>query len=298
MTVATAAWVCLLAPLVGALLITLAGGRLSRRGAGYLATLSTSVAFVAALTGFFAMLGENSEERSHVTTAWTWLRAGDFEAGLSLLVDPLSMLMMLIVSGVGSLIVAYSIGYMDGEDEERRFFAYMAFFVFSMLLLVEGANLVLLLAGWGLVGLASYLLIGFHHERPSAIAAAKKAFVMNAVGDATMALAIFLLFWQTGVVDFAGVFEQRRRPFGHASSRSPRSGCSAGRSRSRRSSRSRRGCPTRWKARRRSAPSFTRRRWSRRACTCSFGCTRSTRPPSSCSTSPRRSARSRCSSRD
>ena len=154
------------------------------------------------------MLGEDGEERSHVTTAWTWLEAGEFEAGLSLLVDPLSMLMMLVVSGVGSLIVAYSIGYMDGEDEERRFFAYMAFFVFSMLLLVEGANLVLLLAGWGLVGLASYLLIGFHHDRPSAIAAAKKAFVMNAVGDATMALAIFLLFWQTGVVDFAGVFER------------------------------------------------------------------------------------------
>ena len=112
----------------------------------------------------------------------------------SLLVDPLSMLMMLIVSGVGSLIVMYSIGYMDGEDEERRYFAYMAIFVFSMLLLVESANLVLLLAGWGLVGLASYLLIGFHHERPSAIAAAKKAFVMNAAGDATMALAIFLLW--------------------------------------------------------------------------------------------------------
>ena len=95
------------------------------------------MSFVAALVGF-AALGEDSEERSHVTTAWTWLKAGDFEAGLSLLVDPLSMLMMLIVSGVGSLIVAYSIGYMDGEDEERRFFAYMAFFVFSMLLLVEG----------------------------------------------------------------------------------------------------------------------------------------------------------------
>ncbi len=208
MTIAAAGWVCLLAPLAGALLITLAGNRLSRRGAGYLATLSTSVSFVAALVGFVAMLGENSEERSHVTTAWTWLEAGDFEAGLSLLVDPLSMLMMLIVSGVGSLIVAYSIGYMDGEDEERRYFAYMAFFVFSMLLLVEGANLVLLLAGWGLVGLASYLLIGFHHDRPSAIAAAKKAFVMNAVGDATMVLAIFLLFWKTGVVDFAGVFER------------------------------------------------------------------------------------------
>jgi NADH-quinone oxidoreductase subunit L len=207
MTISTAAWVCLLSPLAAALLITLAGGRLSRRGAGYLATLSTFVSFAAALVAFFAIVGEPAEERSHVTTSWTWLKAGDLDVGLSLLVDPLSVLMMLIVSGVGSLIVGYSIGYMDGEDEERRFFAYMAIFVFSMLLLVESANLVLLLAGWGLVGLASYLLIGFHHERPSAIAAAKKAFVMNAVGDATMALAIFLLFWKTGEVAFGAVFE-------------------------------------------------------------------------------------------
>src|SRR5213078_5348331 len=104
--------------------------------------------------------------------------------------------MMLIVSGVGSLIVAYSIGYMKGEDEERRYFAYMALFVFSMLLLVMGGNLLLLLSGWGMVGLSSYLLIGFYQERPSAIAAAKKAFVMNAFGDATMALALFLLIWK------------------------------------------------------------------------------------------------------
>src|SRR5712691_7068007 len=105
--------------------------------------------------------------------------------------------MMLVVSGVGSLIVAYSIGYMKGEDEERRYFAYMALFVFSMLLLVMGGNLLLLLAGWGMVGLSSYLLIGFHQERASAIAAAKKAFIMNAFGDATMALALFLLIWTT-----------------------------------------------------------------------------------------------------
>jgi NADH-quinone oxidoreductase subunit L len=202
MTIAASAWVCLLSPLAGALLITFAGNRLSRRGAGYLATLSTSVSFVAALVGFFAMLDENDEERSHVTTAWTWLRAGDFDVGLSLLVDPLSVFMMLVVSGVGSLIVGYSIGYMDGDDEERRFFAYMAIFVFSMLLLVESANFLLLLAGWGLVGLASYLLIGFHHDRPSAVAAAKKAFVMNAIGDATMALAIFLLFWESAPLVF------------------------------------------------------------------------------------------------
>ena len=99
-------------------------------------------------------------------------------------------------------IVGYSIGYMDGDDEERRYFAYMALFVFSMLMLVQGGNLLLLLVGWGLVGLSSYLLIGFHHDRPSAVAAAKKAFIMNAFGDATMALAFFLLIQRTGSLEF------------------------------------------------------------------------------------------------
>jgi NADH-quinone oxidoreductase subunit L len=113
---------------------------------------------------------------------------------------------MLIVSGVGGLIVAYSIGYMDGEDEERRYFAYMSLFVFSMLLLVQAGNLLLLLAGWGMVGLSSYLLIGFYQQRPEAVAAAKKAFVMNAFGDATLALALFLLIEHTGALDFASVF--------------------------------------------------------------------------------------------
>jgi NADH-quinone oxidoreductase subunit L len=205
--VTVAAWVCLLSPLAAALVITLLGTRLTRRAAGYLATLSTSVSFGAALVAFVALLSRDAEERRVETTAWTWLRARDFDVGLSLLVDPLSVFMMLVVSGVGSLIVGYAIGYMDRDDEERRFFAYMALFVFSMLLLVQAANLVLLLAGWGLVGLASYLLIGYHHERPSAVAAAKKAFVMNAVGDATMALAIFLLFWKTGEVAYGGVFD-------------------------------------------------------------------------------------------
>ena len=159
--------------------------------------------------------------------------------------------MMLIVSGVGGLIVLYSIGYMDGDPEERRYFAYMSLFVFSMLLLVQAGNFLLLLVGWGLVGLASYLLIGFWHERPEAVAAAKKAFVMNAFGDATMALALFVLIWQTGTLDFAGRSrapdECRRR-----SSTSSRSACSAARSRSRRRSRSTPGCRTRWRARRRS----------------------------------------------
>src|SRR5206468_8529325 len=141
-----------------------------------------------------------------VSTAWTWLQSGAFKVDLSVLVDPLSTMMMLIVTGVGGLIVLYSIGYMHGDDEERRYFAYMSLFVFSMLLLVQGGNLLLLLAGWGLVGLSSYLLIGFWHERPSAVAAAKKAFIMNAFGDATMALALFLLIQQTGSLDYGVVF--------------------------------------------------------------------------------------------
>jgi NADH-quinone oxidoreductase subunit L len=202
-----AAWVCLLAPLGAAVAITLGGTKLSRRGAGYLATLSVAISFVASAFAFFSILGDPPEERTHLSTAWTWLSAGNLDVGLSVLVDPLSIFMMLVVSGVGALIVGYSIGYMDGDDEERRYFAYMALFVFSMLLLVQSGNLLLLLVGWGLVGLCSYLLIGVHHERPSAVAAAKKAFFMNAVGDATMALAFFLLIQRTGSLSFASAFE-------------------------------------------------------------------------------------------
>jgi NADH-quinone oxidoreductase subunit L len=201
-----AGWICLFAPLGAAIAITLAGQRLSRRGAGYLATTSVAFSFIAALVSFAGLLGDSPENRSHPSTLWRWLTAGSFHFDLRILVDPLSVFMMLIVAGVGFLIVWYSIGYMDGDDEERRYFAYMALFVFSMLLLVQGGNLLMLLSGWGLVGLSSYLLIGFWHDRPSAIAAAKKAFVMNAIGDATMALSLFLLIQRTGSLDFEVVF--------------------------------------------------------------------------------------------
>jgi NADH-quinone oxidoreductase subunit L len=201
-----AAWTCLLLPLAAAVAITLCGTRISRRLSGYVATTAALGAFGAAVVAFVIMLGESPDERAHTTTSWTWLSAGQYHFGLTLLTDQLSMMMMLIVAGVGSLIVAYSVGYMDGEDEERRYFAYISLFVFSMLLLVQSGNLLLLLAGWGMVGLSSYLLIGFHQDRPSAIAAAKKAFVMNAFGDATMALSLFLLIQHTGQLDYAGVF--------------------------------------------------------------------------------------------
>jgi NADH-quinone oxidoreductase subunit L len=209
------AWLCLLAPLVGTILILLGGSWLPRVAAGWIATTSVFVAFGGAIWAFLGVHSAQTQvfhglvntvppapARGEFTTAWTWLAAGHFSVGLQLLVDPLSTMMMLIVAGVGGLIVLYSIGYMDGDDEERRYFAYIAFFVFSMLMLVEGGNLLMLLIGWGLVGLSSYLLIGFWHERPTAVAAAKKAFVMNAFGDATMALAFFIIIAHTSSLSF------------------------------------------------------------------------------------------------
>src|ERR671937_712115 len=161
-----AAWTCLFLPLLSAALITVRGNTITRRGAGFLATLACFGSFACAVVVFVKMLSLSPGERAQPSTAWSWVTAGDLDFGLRILVDPLSIFMMLVVAGVGALIVGYSIGYMDGDDEERRYFAYMAVFVFSMLLLVEGGNLVILLAGWGLVGLSSYLLIGFWHERP------------------------------------------------------------------------------------------------------------------------------------
>jgi NADH-quinone oxidoreductase subunit L len=200
-------WLCLLAPLAGFLAISVAGTRITRVQAGVLSTASVFVGFAGAVIAFVDALGRNADDRTEYTTAWTWLTAGDFHAGFQLLIDPLSLVMMLVVTGIGGLIVLYSNGYMAGEDEERRYFAYMAFFVFSMLLLVEAGNLLLLLVGWGLVGLASYLLIGFYHERPTAILAAKKAFIMNALGDAIMALGFFLTIAKIGSLDFTTVFD-------------------------------------------------------------------------------------------
>ena len=201
-----AAWLCLVSPLAGAVAITVAGGRISRRTAGWISTLTTFIAFAGALVAFVGLWGEGHGDREHLSTAYTWLESGDFEVELQILLDTLSSAMMLIVSGVGGLIVWYSMGYLAGDDEERRYFAYMSLFVFSMLLLVQAGNFLLLLAGWGLVGLASYLLIGFWHHKPEAVAAAKKAFVMNAIGDATLALGLVLLIWETGTLEYLGVF--------------------------------------------------------------------------------------------
>src|SRR6185295_3824434 len=196
------------APAAGTLLIALLGQRISRFHAGLVASGSTLGSFVCSVIVFVVLLGEDPEGRTHSSTLWTWLSAGDLRFGAQIQVDPLSVFMMLIVSGVGFLILSYAVGYMHGDAEERRYHAYKALFVFSMLLLVQAGNLLLLLAGWGMVGLSSYLLINFWHYRASAVAAGKKAFIMNAIGDATFVLALFLLVQRTGSLDFATVFRE------------------------------------------------------------------------------------------
>ncbi len=155
--------------------ITLGGQRISRRQAGLLAAGSVGARVVRGSAYVLArLLTEDPEERVHVSTLWTWLSAGDLKVGFDIVVDPLSVFMMLVVSGVGFLILVVRHGYMRGDDEERRYHAYKALFVFSMLLLVQAGNLLLLLAGWGMVGLSSYLLINFWHQRTTAVQAGQE----------------------------------------------------------------------------------------------------------------------------
>ncbi len=209
-----AAWIALFAPAAGVVAIALFGERIRRFHAGLIAAGSVFVSFVCSVIAFIELIRESAEERTHYSSLWTWLSAGDLRIDAQILVDPLSVFMMLVVSGVGFLILSYAVGYMHGDAEERRYHAYKALFVFSMLLLVQAGNLLLLLAGWGMVGLSSYLLINFWHERTSAVAAGKKAFIMNAFGDATFALALFLLIQRAGSLDFRTVFAEDVLPHG------------------------------------------------------------------------------------
>jgi NADH-quinone oxidoreductase subunit L len=211
------AWTALFSPAAAVVAIALLGNRIDRYAAGLLASGATLCSFICTLAVFLDLLGRGPEERTELSTAWTWLTAGDLRVGAEILIDPLSVFMMLVVSGVGFLILTYAIGYMHGDEEERRYHAYKALFVFSMLLLVMAGNLLLLLAGWGLVGLSSYLLINYWHQRRAPVEAGKKAFVMNAVGDATFVLALFILVQQVGSLDFPTVFGEAPEVLGEDS---------------------------------------------------------------------------------
>jgi NADH-quinone oxidoreductase subunit L len=168
--------------------------------------------FAATLTLFFRQAtiadGRFYGQGSSDFTYWTWIQSGSFQVPFNLLVDNLSIFMCLVITGVGGLIVTYSVGYMEHEDgpSYARFFTYMDVFIFSMLLLVLAGNFVFLIVGWALVGLSSYLLIGFWYQRRSAVLAARKAFVMNVVGDVGMILGAFVIFITYHTVTYAGVF--------------------------------------------------------------------------------------------
>jgi NADH-quinone oxidoreductase subunit L len=164
--------------------------------------------FVYGVVIFFAMLGYPSSQRSRELTLFTWIHVARFDVPVGLLIDQLSICFVLLITGVGSLIHIFAVGYMSHDPERRRFFGYMNLFVASMLLLVLADNYLVLYVGWEGVGLTSYLLIGFWQFKPAAAVAAKKAFVANRVGDLGMSLAIMLMFAVFGSVTFTGVFGQ------------------------------------------------------------------------------------------
>jgi NADH-quinone oxidoreductase subunit L len=165
-----------------------------------------ALGFALSLAIFFIFLARDADDRIEVDSLYEWIEIGDLTVDLAIQVDVLSVFMMLIITGVGSLILLYATEYMGQDRDYRRFFAQMSFFVFAMLLLVEAANFLFLIVGWAFVGLASYLLIGYYYERPSAVAAAKKAFVVNVIGDVGMVLAAILLIRELDTLDYGAVF--------------------------------------------------------------------------------------------
>ncbi len=200
-----AAYVIPLAPLVGFALLLAVGSRLKGTAAGWAATAAAAASFGAAVVTFAGLVGEDEHDRSFTQTLFTWLTAGDFRVDAALLIDPLSVTMALFVTGVGTLIHLYSIGYMHGDPRYPRFFTYLNLFMFSMLVLVLADNFLLSFLGWEGVGLCSYLLISFWFERDSAAAAGKKAFVTNRIGDFGFMVAMFVLFGALGSLQYATV---------------------------------------------------------------------------------------------
>jgi NADH-quinone oxidoreductase subunit L len=212
-------WLVIALPLLGAVLLLalapMAQGPLKGtvEKNGHLVGTATVVAsFVLSLVLFVALVGRDAEERQIGQDLYTWFETGSLRVGMDLLYDQLAALFLLLITGVGSLIHVYAIGYMEHDARRRRFFGFLNLFVAAMLMLVLSANFVGLFLGWEGVGLASYLLIGFWQHKPSAAAAAKKAFILNRVGDIGLSLAIALMFATFGSTDFAVVSEQT----GHA----------------------------------------------------------------------------------
>ncbi|GLZ06437.1 NADH-quinone oxidoreductase subunit L [Actinomadura sp. NBRC 104412] len=195
------AWLLIALPAASAAILLL-GGRRTDRWGHLLGVLTPLASFALGAAMFAQMLGYGAEERRRTVHLWEFLNVGSFKVDMGLLVDPLSISFVLLITGVGSLIHIYSIGYMEHDPDRRRFFAYLNLFVAAMLLLVLGDNYLAMFIGWEGVGLASYLLIGFWQYKPTAATAAKKAFVVNRVGDMGFLIAIMLMFATFGTVGF------------------------------------------------------------------------------------------------
>jgi NADH-quinone oxidoreductase subunit L len=198
-------WVIIALPALGATVILLLGNTRTSRWAHLLGCATVLGSFAISVVAFVALLGRAEEDRQIGQKVYDWVDAGSFHVDFGLLFDPLSALFLLLITGVGSLIHIYSVGYMAHDVRRARFFAYLNLFVASMLTLVLADNYLAVFLGWEGVGLASYLLIGFWQYKPSAAVAAKKAFVVNRVGDIGMALGTMLTFATFGTLTFAGV---------------------------------------------------------------------------------------------
>jgi NADH-quinone oxidoreductase subunit L len=202
---ASAAWLLIALPALGALVLFLAGRRADRWG-HWVGVGTVVAAFLVGLAVFVNTVGLPAEQRTRELSIYDWISVAGLNVDFGLRVDPLSLTFVLLITGVGALIHLYSVGYMSHDPGRRRFFAQLNLFVAAMLILVLGNNFVLLYLGWEGVGLASYLLIGWYQDRPSAATAAKKAFLMNRVGDVGLALAIFIIWTQLGTLQYTEVF--------------------------------------------------------------------------------------------
>jgi NADH-quinone oxidoreductase subunit L len=214
MSLSTYGWLVVALPLAGTILIGLTWRLLPARAHGVIGTLAIAASFVFAVLAFFELESLGEEERQVVAVGWDYAVANGVDATVSILIDPLSTLMMLVVSGVSMLIHLYSVAYMGGDRGYTRFFAYLNFFVFSMLLLVLAANFFVLIVGWAFVGAASYLLISFWYRRRTATQAGIKAFVINVAGDVGLVLGTYFIFRGTGTLDLLTTFEEVESAFG------------------------------------------------------------------------------------
>jgi NADH-quinone oxidoreductase subunit L len=198
-------WLIPALPLAGFLLILLFGRRLGEPKAGYLAAAACGSAFVVTALVWLDMLGKDAEERTKYLVMFKWIPVGSLNIDAAILADPLSITMALFITGIGTLIHLYAIGYMRGDPKFSKFFLYLNLFAFSMLMLVMGENLLVTFLGWEGVGACSYFLISFWHTRDSAATAGKKAFVTNRVGDWGVMMAMFLAFSAVGTLSYSGI---------------------------------------------------------------------------------------------